>query len=385
MHRFAVAATAFVLLLSCSDVLANPFRGTWMNEMDPAELRATALLREMSLEEKVAMLHGPSSGSCCECDEKEGPLCNYTGNIAPNSRLGIPQIKMNDGPQGFRDNKHPGTSTSWPSAMTVAASWDEELLMEYGVAMGKEFAGKGANVQLGPGVCLARIPQNGRNFEYISGEDPFLGYTLVQPVVRGIQSQGVIANAKHYALNNQETNRSDRLPAQQCPSRPYCASSDSFLLRTTVSDDADERTRFEMYYPPFAGAIEAGVGSFMCSYNKIYGTWACENNSTLNRDLKQVMNFKGFVMSDWGATHSTSIEAGLDVEMPGADFMGAKLLSAVQSQQIDEAFVDDAGTIYIAVFYRPLFAHVLRFSLSHSSANVHAWSLRSPQLQQPCK
>jgi len=321
MNRIIVFATAFVLLLCCSAMPAAPLHRAWMNPNDSPAVRATYLLKEMALEEKVLMLHGPPTGSCCECDEKEGPLCNYTGNIAPNSRLGIPQIKMNDGPQGFRDNKHPGTSTSWPSAMTVAASWDEELAMAYGVAMGKEFAGKGANVQLGPGVCIARVPQNGRNFEYLSGEDPFLGYTLVQPVVQGIQSQGVIADAKHYVLNNQETNR------------------------VTVSDDADERTRFEVYYPPFVGAIEAGVGSFMCSYNKIYGSWSCENNSTLLVDLRQRLGFPGFVMSDWGATHSTSIEAGLDVEMPGADFMGAKLLAAVQAQQIDEAYVDDSGVI----------------------------------------
>ncbi len=146
------------------------------------------------------------------------------------------------------------------------------------------------------------------------------------------------------------------------------------LHRTTVSDDADERTRFEMYYPPFAGAIEAGVGSFMCSYNKIYGSWACENNSTLDRDLKHLMQFPGFVMSDWGATHSTSIAAGLDVEMPGADFMGAKLLQAVQQGQIDEAYVDDAGAC--AVCRRLLFLdHSRRCSLSHSVTNVHYGSV----------
>merc|ERR1719443_630644 len=111
---------------------------------------------------------------------------------------------------------------------------------EWGSGMGIEFAGKGANVQLGPGVCLARVPRNGRNFEYLSGEDPYLGYKLVQPVIKGIQSQKVVANAKHYILNNQETNR------------------------FTVSAEIDERTRFEMYYPPFEGAIEADVGSVMC-------------------------------------------------------------------------------------------------------------------------
>ena len=123
--------------------------------------------------------------------------------------------------------------------------------------MGAEFRGKGANVQLGPGLCLARLPQNGRNFEYMSGEDPHLGYAMVQPAVEGIQSQGVIANAKHFINNNQETNR------------------------TTVSAEVDERTRFEIYYPPFEGAIAAEVGSMMCSYNRIstssdrLGNWSC--------------------------------------------------------------------------------------------------------------
>ena len=244
MKRIIVFATAFALLLCCSAMPAAPLHRAWMNPNDSPAVRAAVLLKQMTLEEKVIMLHGPPTGSCCECDEKEGPLCNYTGNIAPNSRLGIPQIKMNDGPQGFRDNKHPGTSTSWPSAMTVAASWDEELAMAYGVAMGKEFAGKGANVQLGPGVCIARVPQNGRNFEYLSGEDPFLGYTLVQPVVQGIQSQGVIADAKHYVLNNQETNRSDVSP----PSNPSSAAQPhvfaiTFIMHSPFSPQSHRQRR----------------------------------------------------------------------------------------------------------------------------------------------
>jgi len=199
---------------------------------------------------------------------------------------------MNDGPQGFRDNNNPGSTTAWPSGLTMAASWDESAMLEWGSGMGVEFFNKGANVQLGPGLCLARVPRNGRNFEYLSGEDPYLGYRLAQPAIKGIQSQGVVANAKHYVLNNQETNRNN------------------------VSELADERTRFEMYYQPFMGAIEAGVGSMMCSYNRINGLWSCENPETLARDLKARLGFKGWVMSDWGATHSTSINAGLDQEMP---------------------------------------------------------------------
>ena len=168
--------------------------------------------------------------------------------------------------------------------------------LSWGTAMGKEFAAKGANVQLGPGLCLARVPSGGRNFEYISGEDPVLGAKLAQGAVQGIQSQGVIATVKHYVLNNQETNRN------------------------TVSVVCDERTFMELYFPPFQGAIDAGVGAVMCSYNLVNGTHACGNNATLNRFLKEIGGFDGFVMSDWRATHSTgSILAGLDQEMPGLD------------------------------------------------------------------
>jgi beta-glucosidase len=184
-------------------------------------------------------------------------------------------------------------------------------------------------VQLGPGLCLARIPQNGRNFEYLSGEDPFLGYTLVKPAVQGIQSQKVVANAKHWILNDQETNR------------------------MAVSAEADERTRFEMYYPPFEGAIEADVGSFMCSYNKINGDWSCENPVTLKHDLKEKLGFKGYVMSDWGATHSTSLMRGLDMEMPQANFMNAELIKpAMEAGTITESAIDDA----VMRILRPMFA-----------------------------
>jgi len=155
-------------------------------------------------------------------------------------------------------------------------TWDRDLCREFGEKMAIEFYNKGANVLLGPGLNLQRIPKNGRNFEYLSGADPYLGYVLVQDVVKGIQSQKVIANAKHWIENNQETNRD------------------------TVSANVDERTRFELYYQPFIGAIEADVGSFMCSYNKINSDWSCENNVTLNHDLKTVLGYKkGWVMSDW--------------------------------------------------------------------------------------
>lgn len=159
--------------------------------------------------------------------------------------------------------------------MTIAASFDTDAVYEYGAAMGREFWNKGANTQLGPGMNTARVDLNGRNFEYAAGEDPYLGYKLVQPLIKGIQDQNVIANAKHWVLNSQET------------------------FRTQISENANERTRFEIYYPPFEGAIEADVGSVMCSYNRIDAIHSCENAPTLKRDLKERLNFKGWVMSDW--------------------------------------------------------------------------------------
>jgi len=122
--------------------------------------RAKKMLAQMSIDDKIALVHGGNGA--------------YVGNVPANTRLGIPALKMNDGPQGFRNDGHGGSSTQWPSCITVAASFDPTLFRQWGVAMGKEFAGKGSNVQLGPGVNVARVPVNGRNFEYLSGEDPYL-------------------------------------------------------------------------------------------------------------------------------------------------------------------------------------------------------------------
>jgi len=278
--------------------------------VDPRE-RAKMICGNMTLDEKVTLLHGSGWGADV-----------YVGKVPAIDRLKIPAMNLNDGPQGFRCNglgKCPGgTSTCFPSGITMAATWDIEAMKDWGVAMGKEFYGKGANVQLGPGLCLARVPKNGRNFEYISGEDPYLGYKLVQPVVKGIQSQKVVANAKHYVLNNQETQRG------------------------SVSVVVDERTLFEMYLPPFKGAIDAGVGSFMCSYNKINGVYSCEQNSTLHTDLKERLGFEGWVMSDWRATHSTSIKQGLDQEMPEGNYFGDSLKNMVKSGAVSQAILDDS-------------------------------------------
>ena len=286
----------------------------WMNQSDSPEERAEKLISNMTLAEKVELLHSDCGG--------------YTGNTCAIDRLGIPALKMNDGPQGYRDDGRPGSSTAWPSGLAIGATWDPDAAFEWGSAMGDEFYRKGANVQLGPGVCVLRVPQNGRAFEYISGEDPYLGYVMSQPAVKGIQSQNIIANAKHWVNNNQEWDRE------------------------IVDEVVDERTQFEIYYPPFEGAIAADVGSFMCSYNKVNGKWSCENPDTLQRDLKERLGYKGWVMSDWGATHSMSINAGLDQEMPTADYMSNEgLVQAVASGTVTTERIDDA----VLRMMKPLF------------------------------
>ena len=298
--------------------------------LTPSE-RAKRLVDNMTLAEQMVFLHGPDSGPGVQCTQPMQASCAYVGNVAGNSRLGIPPLTMNDGPQGFRaPSSFGGTSTAWPSGLTIAASWDKEAVEAWGAGMGKEFKAKGSNVQLGPGLCVARVPRNGRNFEYISGEDPYLGYRLAKSAILGIQAQGVIANAKHWVLNNQETNR------------------------LAVYAMASERVRFEIYYPPFEGAIEAKVGSFMCSYNKVAGDkWSCEDPETLGGDLKGRLGFQGFVMSDWGATHSTSIAAGLDMEMPGAAFMnGSQLEAAIAKGLATPDNVRDSAVRILA----PMFA-----------------------------
>lgn len=225
---------------------------------------------------------------------------------------------MNDGPQGFRAPGHDGTSTQWPSSLTMAATWDRDMIREWGVAMGREFKGKGANVYLGPGVCVQRVPKGGRTFEYLSGEDPYLGAQLVAPLLDGVQGQGLIATTKHYILNSQESNRMG------------------------ISENADERTRMEIYAPPFAAAVRAGTLGVMCSYNLLNGTAACGDSMTLSRDLKSAWGYEGFVVSDWWATHSTvgSANAGLDMEMPIGLYYG-NLSGSVSKGEVSQKMFDD--------------------------------------------
>lgn len=275
----------------------------WVGSTAPIESRVAQVLSQMTIDEKISMVHG-AAGSA------------YTGYIPGDSRLCIPALKMQDGPVGVRMND----TTQLPSAANLAASFDTSLAQSYGAVIGAEDKTKGVDVDLGPTVNIVRDPRWGRAFESYS-EDPFLTGQIGAADIDGIQSQGVMAQVKHWAVYNQETNRN------------------------TPADDAvvDDRTVHEIYAAAFGHIVaEAHPSSAMCSYSSINGTYACEN-SYLNEILKQEFGFDGFITSDWGGTHSTvaSANAGMDMQMPDASFFGTALKQAVQNGQVPTSRLDD--------------------------------------------
>lgn len=263
-----------------------------------AKRRAAEIRARLTQDEKLQLVRGIEA--------------KYVGNVA--ATAGLPALTLQDGPAGVARF---GQVTAFPAPITLAASWDRDLVRRWGAAMAAEERGKGVMVQLGPMMNMVRAPAAGRNFESF-GEDPFLAAELAAADVIGMQSQKVVATAKHFIGNEQETNRDG---------------GDSQI---------DERTLHEIYDAPFEAAVNAGVGAVMCSYNRVGGTYACENAAMLG-DLKAGMGFTGWVMSDWGATHSTvaAANAGLDMEMPGDAFFGAGLATAVAAGQVPQARLDD--------------------------------------------
>lgn len=267
----------------------------------PIETRAEALIGRMTLDEKVLLLSGVD-----------------VMDIPANGRLGIPRLKMTDGPLGVRTETGE-KATAFPSGILSASSFDPELLGELASAMAVETLALGRDMLLGPCINIARVPQGGRNFESF-GEDPYLTARMGEAWVKRLQAKGVLASTKHFALNNQEVER------------------DSIDVRVS------ERAMHEIYLPAFEAAVHAGTWTVMAAYNRINGQYASENTYLLNKTLKDQWGFKGFVVSDWDATHSTVAAAlgGLDVEMPaGANFGGGKLQEAVASGKVPMAVIDD--------------------------------------------
>ena len=261
--------------------------------------RAAEIVKQMTLEEKIAYIGGYESW--------------YVREIP---RLGLPAVRMADGPQGVRNNTK---STLYPSGVAAAATWDTDLIEQMGVSLGKDSRARGVHILLGPGANIYRSPLCGRNFEYF-GEDPYLAGEIATAYIKGVQSQGVMACIKHFAGNNQEWDRH------------------------SVSSDIDERTLNEIYFPAFEKAVKEGhVATIMTSYNLLNGTHASESKYLNQEVLRDQWNFGGFVMSDWTSCYSPTnvIRWGVDLEMPYAKCLKPELIkSLVEQGVLDERALD---------------------------------------------
>lgn len=292
-----------------------------------------ALIKKMTLEEKVNMVHASSS---------------FTSGGVP--RLGIPELVSSDGPHGVRpehgrdwtlDNNVADSGTYLPVGVCLAATWNPSLGLAYGKVLGAEARFRGKDVILGPGINIIRTALNGRNFEYQS-EDPFLISKMVVGYIRGVQSQGVSACVKHYAANNNE------------------------LWRHTVDVHMSERALREIYLPGFRAAVqEAGVNTIMASYNKFRGQWASQSHYLLNQILKKEWGFRGIAMSDWDAVNNTmqaywngmDLEMGTDLHMlPNPDYgkfyLGDTLTALIKSGRAHEYILDDKVRRILYVMYK---------------------------------
>lgn len=272
--------------------------------------KVRSLVARMTLDEKLSfVINTPDPQSVGEA-----------GYVPGVQRLGIPALRLTDSPDGIRIN-HPATAL--PAPVALASSFDNGLAESYGEVMGREGRALGTDVLLGPTVNTIRVPQGGRNFEMFS-EDPLVSSGMAAGEVTGVQSQGMIATVKHLAENNQETDRQ------------------------SVNVNVDEQTLHQVELPAFQAAVKAGAGAVMCSYNSVNGSYGCSNDELLNTIVKTQMGFQGWVMSDWGATHSaTDITHGLDQDMfnlgsQDNTYFSTDLKAAIQKGTIPESTLDQS-------------------------------------------
>lgn len=319
-HCFTLVLAAGAILRG-TGVLAQSTDRPWMNTQLPADQRADLVLRQLTLDEKLSLLHGNGMANNPRWTMPLTPLANGgAGYVSGIPRLGIPPLIISDAAYGVRDSAVNGRySTALPSNLGAASAWDTESACEYGAVIGSELRAQGFDMTLGGGVDLAREPRNGRTFEYI-GEDPLLAGTLDGNMMKCEQAQHVVGDLKHYALNDQETGRSG--------------------VDVIISKRAMQESDLLAFH--IALSI-SNAGAIMCSYNRINGPYACENPYTLNEVLKRDWGFRGFVLSDWAGTHSTlaASQAGLDQEQPMADFFGPTLKQAVDAGTVPVAEIDD--------------------------------------------
>ena len=306
MKNGCIYAGIVALCCSCAGQQLSP-----QDRLTVNDAKINEIIAQMTLEEKVEMLHSKTIMS------SEGV-----------PRLGIQDIKYADGPFGVREEVLEGfrpagwqndSATYFPTGSALAATWSPELAYDCGNGIGAEARLRGKDVMLGPAINIQRLPVGGRTYEYLS-EDPALAAALAVGYVQGMQDAGTAACVKHFALNNQETNRG------------------------RVNVVADERTMREIYLKPFEAAVkEAGAMSVMPAYNKVNGDYCSENEHLLNEILRGEWGFKGFTVSDWGGTHSTMGAAlhGLNVQMTGSNYLGQPVIDSIATGALTEKIVDD--------------------------------------------
>ncbi|MBO6068470.1 MAG: glycoside hydrolase family 3 protein, partial [Bacteroidales bacterium] len=276
------------------------------------EAKINQIIAQMTLDEKVNMLHSKTNMSSAGVE-----------------RLGIADMHYADGPFGIREEGVPNgfqsagwtvdSATYFPTGSALAATWSEDLAYKYGTGMGKEARLRGKDIILGPAINIQRLPVGGRSYEYLS-EDPILSAALSLFYTKGVQDQGTAVCIKHFALNNQETNRG------------------------SVNVVVDERTMREIYLKPFERAVvEGGAMSVMPAYNRVNGDYCSENEHLLNEILRGDWGFKGMTISDWGGTHSTmgAMLHGLNVQMTGSSYLGPAVIDSINTGALTEAQVDE--------------------------------------------
>ena len=307
--------SALLLLAGCNSVSPQ-------DRLTANDKTINALIAQMTLEEKVNMLHSKTNMSSAGVE-----------------RLGIADINYADGPFGIREEGQPNgfmsagwtldSATFFPTGSALAATWSEELAYKYGTGMGKEARLRGKDVILGPAVNIQRLPVGGRTYEYLS-EDPILSAALALEYTKGCQDEGTAVCIKHFAVNNQETNRG------------------------SVNAILSERTLREIYLKPFERAIrEGGAMSVMPAYNKVNGDYCSENEHLLNEILRGEWGFKGMTVSDWGGTHSTmgAMLHGLNVQMTGDNYLGQPVIDSIKTGALTEDLVDEKVRQILRVRY----------------------------------
>ena len=316
MKKIILVLVPVLLAAACSTVR------TPQDKLTVNDKKIDKVIAQMTLEEKVNMLHSKTNMSSAGVE-----------------RLGIADVHYADGPFGIREEGVPNgfqsagwtldSATYFPTGSALAATWSKEMAYLYGTGMGKEARLRGKDVILGPAVNIQRLPVGGRTYEYLS-EDPALSALLSLEYTKGVQDQGTAVCIKHFAVNNQETNRG------------------------SVDAQVDERTLREIYLKPFERAVvEGGAMSVMPAYNKVNGDYCSENEHLLNEILRGEWGFKGFTVSDWGGTHSTmgAMLHGLNVQMTGSNYLGQPVIDSIATGALTEALVDEKVKQILRVRY----------------------------------